>query len=99
MPSHSAVFMVMRCSSSVGSVDKPGTSSLNQRYENFNSTSFFFGQAESKLRQEAQVSTLEVADIVDTVAHHSEASESQAEGKPAPFFWIDVAQSKHVGMH
>src|SRR5262245_66472263 len=40
-----------------------------------------------------------MADVVDCVAHHHQAGQTQAEGEAAPFFGIDAAHPEYVGIH
>ena len=50
------------------------------------------GRCGSELLEEAKVSGLQMPNIVDSIAHHSETRESQAEGKATPLLRVDVAE-------
>ncbi len=53
----------------------------------------------SELAQEPQIAARKQADIVDSVAHHRQARQAQAERESVPFVRIDAAHPQHVGMH
>jgi hypothetical protein len=56
-------------------------------------------KAALELSQKTQIATLQLADVVNAVAHHSQARESQAERESTPFFRVDVAGPQNVGMN
>ena len=53
----------------------------------------------SELLQESKIAALQVADVVDAVAHHGQARQAQAEGEAVPLFRVDAAHAQHVGVH
>src|SRR5580658_5370275 len=60
---------------------------------------FGLSRFSKELPQESQVAALEQADIIDGVAHHGQARESQAEGEATPLVRIDTAHAQDFGMH
>src|SRR5580704_13571427 len=53
----------------------------------------------SELPQEAEISALQPADIVDCVTHHYQARQAEAEREAVPFFGIDAAHAEHMRIH
>lgn len=47
---------------------------------------------------ETQVSSVEVADIVDSILHHHEAIQSQTKGKTVPLPGIDSSRTEDIGV-
>ena len=51
-----------------------------------------------KLREEAEIAALELANVIDGVTHHNKAGEAEAEGKTAVLFGVDAAETEDVRM-
>ena len=55
--------------------------------------------ARLELAQEPQIAARKQTDVVDAVAHHGQARQSQAEGEAAPLIRIDAAHPQHIRIH
>src|SRR5436190_2204829 len=53
----------------------------------------------SELLEETNVVGEELTEVVDSVAHQGQAVDAEAECEARPIIGIDVARTKHVGMH
>ena len=57
------------------------------------------GKAIRERRPFSEIAALQMADIVNRIAHHSEAREAKAKSESAPLFGIDIAQTQDIRMH
>ncbi len=51
------------------------------------------------MREEAKISAVYLANIVDPEAHHGQARQAKPKGKAAPLVRIDAAHTQHIWVH